>query len=93
MPEIYPNSLGHDKINLDTSKTGVSPSPLLQEDLAKLAKKLQGRRASIGVKKLLGLVDMVSWGREALRTADIGWTSVLDIPISKKMDLQRAGSI
>ena len=31
-----------------------------QEDLAKLAKQLQGRKASIGVKKLLGLIDMVS---------------------------------
>jgi len=28
-------------------------------DLAKLAKQLQGRKASIGVKKLLGLIDMV----------------------------------
>merc|ERR1712241_45473 len=30
-----------------------------KEDLAKLAKQLQGRKASIGVKKLLGLIDMV----------------------------------
>ena len=32
-----------------------------QEDLAKLAKQLQGRKASIGVKKLLGLIDMVGY--------------------------------
>ena len=32
-----------------------------QEDLAKLAKQLQGRKASIGVKKLLGLIDMVGF--------------------------------
>ena len=30
-----------------------------KEDLAKLASKLSGRKASIGVKKLLGLIDMV----------------------------------
>ena len=30
-----------------------------KEDLAKLAKQLAGRKASIGVKKLLGLIDMV----------------------------------
>ena len=30
-----------------------------KEDCAKLASKLSGRKASIGVKKLLGLIDMV----------------------------------
>ena len=30
-----------------------------KEDIAKLASKLSGRKASIGVKKLLGLIDMV----------------------------------
>ena len=30
-----------------------------KEDVAKLASKLSGRKASIGVKKLLGLIDMV----------------------------------
>ena len=30
-----------------------------KEDLAKLASKLSGRKASVGVKKLLGLIDMV----------------------------------
>ena len=30
-----------------------------KDDLAKLAAKLSGRKANIGVKKLLGLIDMV----------------------------------
>ena len=30
-----------------------------KDDLAKLAAKLSGRKASVGVKKLLGLIDMV----------------------------------
>lgn len=30
-----------------------------KEDCAKLASKLSGRKASVGVKKLLGLIDMV----------------------------------
>ena len=30
-----------------------------KDDLAKLASKLSGRKANIGVKKLLGLIDMV----------------------------------
>ena len=30
-----------------------------KDDLAKLASKLSGRKASVGVKKLLGLIDMV----------------------------------
>ena len=30
-----------------------------KEDIAKLASKLSGRKACIGVKKLLGLIDMV----------------------------------
>ena len=43
---------------------------LSQEDLAKLAKQLQGRKASIGVKKLLGLIDMVSQYRAVQRNGD-----------------------
>ena len=43
----------HNNHNLITSVS--------QEDLAKLAKQLQGRKASIGVKKLLGLIDMVGY--------------------------------
>ena len=30
-----------------------------KDDLAKMASKLSGRKASVGVKKLLGLIDMV----------------------------------
>lgn len=37
----------------------VQSDAFTKEDIAKLASKLSGRKACIGVKKLLGLIDMV----------------------------------
>ena len=42
-----------------------------QHGLAQLANQLAGRRANIGVKKLLGLLDMVNQTEEAVRASKL----------------------
>ena len=49
-----------------------------KDDLAKLAAKLSGRKANIGVKKLLGLIDMV-------KQTDPRSGNILEILKSKKI--------